>query len=363
MSAGDPAVFGQAAVNARQAESYQRFLGAARRFWAQDLFRTLRTQVGRDIAPPAPQDADRSRFKARLEAHTTYQYFSWFERHLQRMRYSGPYGLVASAQGRRDDLVAELQGSLPEHLLSLAPDLTPPDYYTACDIHQHPGGLHGDPLAGFVYRIAVGSGVVGQPALHERFARQLVAERAPQRVVDLGCGFGRSSLAFADALPAIEVTGVDLSRSCVTLAAHSTPEPLRPRLRFVQGDAQDTGLPAGQFDLVTSTMLLHEMPEAAVRRMIAESGRLTAPGGRVAHLDFLPPDDPLLRELYAGHARRNNEPFLLEHSRVDLEAAYRAAGFDRVEVRDFQEDDTVRVDDPDRWRLPWKTIVAYKAAA
>src|SRR4029079_2357425 len=101
--------------------------------------------------------------------------------------------------------------------------------------------------------------------------------------------------------PGATVEGVDLSAACLTVAAQDTPEALRERVRFIQADAVATGRPAAAYDLVTSTMLLHEMPEDAVRALIDESARVVAPGGAVVHLDFLPPADPLLAELFAGH--------------------------------------------------------------
>ncbi|MGE0806059.1 MAG: class I SAM-dependent methyltransferase [Burkholderiaceae bacterium] len=370
MSASTSATAAQAARE-RDRAAYQRFVTTARGYWARDLFSALRRQIAADISVPggtgsSPRDSVSmgsvsTDYEARIAQHPTHQIFAWLERHLQRMRYSGPYGLVAGVTAQREALVRSLSEQADEELLELDPALQPPAYYTDYDIHQHPGGLVGDPLAAFVYRDAVqGGGVVGKPALHERFARAAVAGEQPRRILDMGCGFGRGTFAFAEAAPEARVDGIDLSASCVSLAAHDAPAPLRSRLHFTQANALDNSLPDGAFDLITSTMLLHEMPEDAVRELIRETGRLTAPGGKVAHLDFLPPTDPLLRALYAGHARRNNEPYLLDHSRIDLETAYREAGFERVEVRDFAEDDDALADPPRSWRLPWKMIVAYK---
>ncbi|GAA5236014.1 hypothetical protein GCM10025795_42790 [Verticiella sediminum] len=355
-----PAAQAGRALAERERESYQRFVTAARRYWAHDMFTALRRQVAEDVRMAGRAGDSDGGFEARVQAHPTHQVFAWFERHLQRMRYSGPHGLVAGVQARRDSLLQALEKPLPEGLLRLEPDLQAPTYYTDWDIHQHPGGLGSDVLAAFVYREAVGAGVVGKPALHERFASQVVGRRMPSRVLDLGCGFGRSSYAFAAAAPQASVQGIDLAAGCVMLAAHDAPEPLQPRLGFAQADALASRLPTGSFDLVTSTMLLHEMPEDAVHALIAETGRLLAPGGMVAHLDFLPPADPLLQVLHAGHARRNNEPYLLDHSRIDLAAAYQAAGFRTVEVMDFAEDDSALADPPHAWRLPWKIILAVK---
>ena len=338
--------------------AYQRFVAAARGFWANDLFAALRRQVRTPDTTADPQA-----FASLVDAHPTHRIFAFLERHLQRMRYSGPFGLVQRVERDRDALLASLCDPLPEGLLHLDPELSPPPYYAEFDIHQHPGGLGGDTLAALVYREAVGSGVVGQPALHRRFAQLVTAKTTPARILDLGCGFGRSAWAFADAVPTASVLGLDLSASCLTVAAHDTPEHLRTRVSFAQADAAATKLPRASFDLVTSTMLLHEMPEHAVRALIEETGRVTSAGGVVAHLDFLPPDDPLLRILFAGHARRNNEPFLLEHARIDVAAAYARAGFARVETFDFAEEDGALDADFPRWRLPWKVILAVKDAA
>lgn len=327
--------------------AHQRFITAARAFWRGPLFRELYRE-----AEAEPESAP---------SLVTYRYFAWLERHLQRMKYSGPRGLAAIAGRQRDDLLAHIAGALPPHLLQLDPSLVAPDYWIAHDIHQQPGGL-ADELGGFVYREAVDGGVVGASGLHDRFAARVVADRRVERALDLGCGFGRSTVAFARAAPHARIDGVDLSASCITLAAHDAPSGMRERLAFRQADAVTSGLPTGAYDVVTSTMLLHEMPESAVRALIDETGRLVAPGGIVAHLDFLPPDDALLRLLFEGHARRNNEPYLLDHSRIDLADAYRRAGFETVRAAPFDEDDDALATPPRAWRLPWHLIIAEKHA-
>ena len=349
-----------AARNEHDVAAYQRFLGAARNFWSNQLFQALRRQTERDAPAATMQGSRDGEFEALVEQHPTHQIFAWLERHLQRMKYSGPFGLVASTTRHRQALLEALAKPLPDGMLRLDPDLKAPDYYHAYDIHQHPGGLGGDPLAGVIYRIAAASGVVDKPQLHERFARLAAANRRLTRVLDLGCGYGKSTWAFAAAAPSAHVQGIDLSASCLNVAAHETPAELCARVSFAQVDATATGFPARSYDMVTSTMLLHEMPEYAIRALIAETGRLIAPGGVAIHLDFLPPADPLLRMLFAGHARRNNEPFLLEHSRIDLQDAYERAGFRHVETLDFAEEDGALEASITKWRLPWTMIVAQR---
>ncbi len=333
-----------------EARAYQDFVGACRRFWAGPLFRQLRDEAETCAENP-------ELFATRIAGGPTHAYFAWFERHLQRMKYSGRWGLVPVLEAERATLAAGLPAEGDG--LTLDPGLALPGYWTDHDIHQHPGGL-ADEISAFVYREATGQGgVVGQPQLHDRFAALVLKDRPARDIVDLGCGFGRSAVAFARAADAA-VTGIDLSASCLRLAACELPEALRGRVAYRQADAANTGLAPESFDLVTSTMLLHEMPAPALEALIAESARLLRPGGTVAHLDFLPPADALGRLLYAGHSARNNEPFMRDLAELDLEASFRRAGFATLRVDEFAERDGALDHPRQAWRLPWTVILATK---
>jgi len=341
------------------ARAYQLFVGACRQAWAGPMFNAMQQRVLRDFAASGA-DGDAA-FDDFVRGHPDHAIFGWFERNLQRMKYSGRWGLVPMFEPQREALLARLAPAAAMEMLRLDEDLPAPAYWRQHDIHNHPGGL-ADDISAFVYQAAVGSGgVVGRPQLHERFARQaLQALPPPGSVLDLGCGFGRSTLAFAAAASGATVTGIDLSASCLKLAAVEAPPAVQGRVQYRQANAEATGLPPGSFDLVSSTMLLHELPASALLAVIAESGRVLKPGGTVVHLDFLPPRDPLMRILYDGHADRNNEPFMRDLASVDLVAAHRAAGFGHVEIRPFAESEDALADPPSRWRLPWTMIVATK---
>ena len=345
-----------------EAASYQQFIGACRAFWAGPMFRALQRQVAAEAhARGIDAATDPAAFEHLVRQHSTHAVFAWFERHLQRMKYSGRWDLAPMYGAQRDALLAQLAAAEATGRLALDPALTPPAYWLDHDIHQHPGGL-GDDIAGFVYRAAVDQGgVVGRPQLHERFAQAALAERSPASILDMGCGYGRSAFAFAAAAPAASVTGIDLSESCLRLAAIETPAALHNRVRFRRADAAAPG--GERFDMVTSTMLLHELPDAALRTMIGETARLLEAGGVAVHLDFLPPADLLLRILYDGHSDRNNEPFMRDLGRIDLVEAHRQAGFDRVEITPFAEADGALDEPARRWRLPWTMIVATKSSS
>ncbi|MGN7468836.1 class I SAM-dependent methyltransferase [Brevibacillus sp. SAFN-007a] len=101
-----------------------------------------------------------------------------------------------------------------------------------------------------------------------------VVDPRDKRVVDIGCGSGIYSKAWAK-LGAASVTGVDFSQ--VMLAAAQKQCTDEPRISFVQGDALETGLPDSCADVVFARALLHHLPD--VRGFFSEVTRLLAPGG------------------------------------------------------------------------------------
>jgi SAM-dependent methyltransferase len=240
-----------------------------------------------------------------------------------------------------------------------------PEYYTAIDIHQHPGGVWSDPIAGFVYERGARSTTplagVRHKDLHERLtAVALEGRPPPARVLDMACGFGKSTRPFYEALPGSEVEAIDFSAPCLRLAAREAQRAGARNVHFRQRDAASSGYPDASFDLVTSTMLLHELPPKAVERTLAEAARVLKPGGRMVHLDFLPGDDDFDRLIHFGHSRRNNEPFMEPLARMDLPALLGRLGLRNIEVRPFEEADGTLAPGYRYWRFPWALISAER---
>jgi ubiquinone/menaquinone biosynthesis C-methylase UbiE len=324
-------------IDGRAFAAGQAFLLSTKTWWTRVLYPEVRAEFEKDTV--------------------LYQYFCWLERHLQRFKYSGRYGLQPYLAQDRARLEKSLEGAPAE----LNPGLKYPEYYTRIDIHQHPGGVWSDPIAGFVYERGARSTtpLAGQRHrdLHERLtAAALERCPAPQRVLDMGCGFGKSTRPFSEALGPGKVEGIDLSAPCLRLAARDAAG----AARFRQVDASRTDYPDSSFDLVTSTMLLHEMPPAVVEKTLAESARLLKKGGRMVHLDFLPADDNFSRLIHFGHGRRNNEPFMEPLARMDLAALLERLGFRNVEIRPFEEADGALAPGYKYWRFPWTLISAER---
>ena len=334
-------------VDGRAFAAGQAFLLSAKTYWTRVIYPAVREEYEKSPAT--------------LPQSVLYQYYCWLERHLQRYKYSGRYGLQPYHAQDRERLEASLDAARAE----LREAMAYPEYYTRIDIHQHPGGVWSDPIAGFVYERGARSTtpLAGKRHrdLHDRLtAAALASERTPERVLDMGCGFGKSTRPFYETLGEARIDAVDLSAPCLRLAAHHAEQAGARHVRFRQMDCTQTDYPAESFDLVTSTMLLHELPPAVVEKVLAESARLLKPGGRMVHLDFLPAEDEFSRLIHFGHARRNNEPFMEPLARMDLAALLERLGLRKIEIRPFEEADGALAPGYQYWRFPWALISAER---
>jgi ubiquinone/menaquinone biosynthesis C-methylase UbiE len=359
------------AIDGRSFAAAQSFLLATKTYWTQRLFPEVRAEYERRVARRGTRPAAAEEAQALMADSTLYAFFAWLERHLQRSKYSGRYGLQAWHAQDRVRLEAALEGPLPPGLLELASDLELPRYYTGTDIHQHPGGVWSDPIAGYVYERGARSTTplagTRHADLHDRLT-DVALQAAPgaRAILDLGCGFGKSTRPFCERAPDARIEGLDLAAPCLKLAARTAADVGARNVRFRQADAARTGCPDASFDLVTSTMLLHEMPPPAIERTLAEVARVLKAGGKMVHLDFLPQAQPrgdaFARFVHYGHGRRNNEPFMAPLAEMDLAGLLERLGFANVEIRAFEEADGTLAPDYASWRFPWTLIIAEKRA-
>ena len=352
----------------RRFDAHQRFVLATKVHWSTRIYPALkaaaraRAEAAQERGAPAPGDANA--IGHLLADEPLWPFYAWLERHLQQMKYAGRDGLVAHHGRNRAALEAWLAQA--DHLptLALDPAFAPPAYYTAFDVHQHPGGLSGDALAGIVYEHGARSTtplLQRHQDLHQRLTTAVRERIQPSRLLDLGCGFGKSTEPFAQADADLPITAIDLSAPCLRLAAMNAHERGLGGIRYRQGDAAATGLPDAGFDAVTSTMLLHELPPSHVRRVVAETHRLLAPGGWVVHLDFqVLGGDAFDHFIHHGHGERNHEPFMQALNRLDLAALHHEAGFREVDVLPFEEAPGTLDPAHTAWRFPWALVAARK---
>lgn len=356
-------------LNGRSFTAAQSFLLSSKLYWTRRMFPALRDRYDAAAAKQAKRSETADEAAGLIAGTADYQTYAWLERHLQRFKYSGRYGLQAYHDGMRDDLLQSLDAAdLPAGLLTLNPDLDLPRYYKAVDIHQHPGGVWSDEIAGFVYERGARSTTptlgTRHADLHDRLVMAVdeAMETKPRDIFDMACGFGKSTGPFYEHFRDAAVTGMDLSAPCLKLAAKIAAEKQATNVRYVQGSAYETGFEDASFDLVTSTMFLHEMPPRQIEKTIEETARLLRPGGFMAHLDFYHLPDAFARFIHYGHGRRNNEPFMEPLAEMDLKGLLERNGFENVRIEPYAEDDGVLDEGYRAWRFPWTLITGFKTA-
>jgi len=134
------------------------------------------------------------------------------------------------------------------------------------------------------------------PAVHE------VLSRPGARVVDVGCGFGWSTLALARAYPQAEVHGVDVDRPSVAAARKAAAEAgLERRAFFHLADAAELAV-AQLYDAAFAFECVHDMPRPVavlegVRRAMKPDGVVVVMDEAVAD-EFRAPADDVDRIMY-----------------------------------------------------------------
>jgi ubiquinone/menaquinone biosynthesis C-methylase UbiE len=218
---------------------------------------------------------------------------------------------------------------------------TPPDYLDGVWIHRTHGGWDGHEHQGFIHA----------EMIHKRFlnalyggdifkTRRTVLENLPRKdykkIFEMGVSSGYHTLGLADAFPGAQISGCDVSRPMLEQAQRMANERGLAWTLYV-GKAEDTRLPDASFDLVSSFILLHELPAAVNVQFFQEAFRLLEPGGAVIMTDVPPSwsQDKLTAWRYDRGAQYSGEPYWREAGLVDTAQIARDCGF--VNVRAFKE--------------------------
>ena len=133
-------------------------------------------------------------------------------------------------------------------------------------------------------------------------ALELIAEAAatttPQarRLLDVGCGAGNYSLKLLQALPALDVTLLDLSSPMLARAEQRTTAAGARSVRLVQGDIRDVEIGEAAFDVIVAAAVFHHLrTDAEWRDVFAKLFRALTPGGSVWIFDVVECEVPAMR--------------------------------------------------------------------
>jgi ubiquinone/menaquinone biosynthesis C-methylase UbiE len=149
--------------------------------------------------------------------------------------------------------------------------------------------------------------------------------QAGESVLDVGCGTGTLAITMKNyAGGDLDITGIDAAVEMVDVARRKA-EKAKQNIRFEPAVIEALPFPDAQFDLATSTYMLHHLPDDVKRDGLREVRRVLAPGGRLLAVDFASSGGGVVGHLLSafGHAHAAS-------SFPELAEVLREAGFTNV---------------------------------
>ena len=323
----------------------QDFVTDLRAYLTDEIYSLITPYYEKKIEPDFIQanerkPEDKSEVKSLMLNDRGYQSWSLLQRLSQQMMFTS---VIDTVERNLDTMIDDLDNHQSIGSLDIDESLDIPRYLTAYDIHQQPGGYHSENIekdisAGAVYDISLP--IYSRNAMGEendllaqaiiRYIDDHLKTFQPQEIMDMGCGIGNSTLPFSKKYPDSKVIGVDVALPCLRYA-HARANALGVEAHFSQQNVEKTSYDPESFDLVTSTLLLHETSHDAVPKIIQECFRLLKPGGWMIHLDVYPfhkkEEDPLYDFLKDWEVINNNENFSGALRNMNMRKIIEDAGF------------------------------------
>ena len=233
--------------------------------------------------------------------------------------------------------------------LTLNPDIKTPRYVSEVDHHCMPGSYHRDlidsdvsPGANYDMGLFVTtSGTIGP--LNDGGGRAIGSwletthpDFQPERVLDIGVAVGHSLFGFAQQFPNTQFTAIDVSAPMLRYAAARASSLGLENIEFIQASGEDLSqFDSSSFDMVMTSIFLHELSGSALPRLIRQAYEALKPGGLMLHLeqpqytDDMPPYEQFIRD---WDAYNNNEPFWSAMHAIDLKALLADIGFPEGQI-------------------------------
>jgi ubiquinone/menaquinone biosynthesis C-methylase UbiE len=148
-------------------------------------------------------------------------------------------------------------------------------------------------------------------------------------VLDVGCGTGEVALLAKTRTQAGKVYGIDPAPEMIAVA-RSKATRKKLEIDFRVGVIESLPFPDASIDVVTSSLMMHHLPDDLKARALAEVYRVLKPGGRLLIADFMRPTGSLVGHMFIAVTRHRG----LKNGIEDLRKLLNDAGFSWIDQPD-----------------------------
>lgn len=144
-------------------------------------------------------------------------------------------------------------------------------------------------------------------------------------VLDVGCGTGEVTLLAKTRAGGGHVYGIDPAPEMISVARTKAAR-RNLDIDFRVGVIEALPFPDSSLDVVTSSLMMHHLPDNLKSRGLAEIYRVLKPGGRLLIADFMRPTSSFVNHLFLAVTHHRGLKYGIE----DLRKLLNEAGFSNV---------------------------------
>lgn len=152
---------------------------------------------------------------------------------------------------------------------------------------------------------------------------------AGDSVLDVGCGTGEVTLQAKTRAKEGNVYGIDPAPEMIAVARDKAAR-RKLEIDFRVGVIESLPFSDASMDVVTSSLMMHHLPEDLKVRGLAEIYRVLKPGGWLLIADFMRPTGSFLNHLFIAFAQHQG----LQKGIEDLQKLLKEAGFRQITQSD-----------------------------
>ncbi len=188
--------------------------------------------------------------------------------------------------------------------LTLNDELEIPRSVANIDVHLAPGSYHteydaNDTSAGAIYDNSINVFAFNQMGRNmddighsfANYVKVAFPDFNPEKILDCGCTIGHNTVPWAQTFPEADVTGIDVAPAILRYAS-ARAKSMGAKVNFTQMNATDLDFEDNTFDVVFSSMFLHELPLKHIHAYMKEAYRVLKPGGLFLTME-LPPNEKM----------------------------------------------------------------------